>query len=196
MHWSPKHVPQQSRTRKDEAHVIVVFGICLGQRCTDRIQVRGSLRGSNACPQPSYYPLAPASAVVQTARPVNLLFIHHGRPKIGCKEQLRSAEPGRCNTKNRVVELVQLNNTVNHSPIALEMALPVPIAQHNVRSTVGPIIIGAVEETAKIRLNPQYVELIPACLIEPDRRSDAIDIQPRFIDLAGRQPFEASIPVA
>src|SRR5271168_129682 len=141
-------------------------------------------------------PLVPASAVVQTARPVNLLFIHHGRPKIGCKEQLRPAEPGRCNTKNRVIELVQLNNTVNHSRIALEMALPVPIAQHNVRSTVRPMLIGAVEETAKIRLNPQYVEVIPACLIEPDRRSSAIHIQPRLVDLGRDQPVETSVPIA
>ena len=50
--------------------------------------------------------------------------------------------------------LVQLNHTAHHAAIVLKMAVPICVAEHDIRSAVRAMLIGGVEETAKIRLNP------------------------------------------
>ncbi len=49
--------------------------------------------------------------------------------------------------------LLSLNNTAHHAAIIPEMAVPICVAEHDIRSAVRAMLIGAVEETAKIRLN-------------------------------------------
>ena len=63
--------------------------------------------------------------------------------------------------------LVHLNSTAKHAAIILKMGVPIPVAEHDKRSAVGAMLIGGVEETAKIRLNAQCVEVVPAGFIEP-----------------------------
>ena len=70
---------------------------------------------------------------------------------------------------------VQLNDPAHHARIALKMALPIGIAEHDVGSAVGTVLIGAMEEAAQIRLNSQHVEVVSAGLTEPGRcRSFAV----------------------
>ena len=49
--------------------------------------------------------------------------------------------------------LVQLNNAAHHAAIILKMAVPIRVGEHDIWSAVGAMLIGSVEETAKIRLN-------------------------------------------
>src|ERR1700730_82959 len=57
--------------------------------------------------------------------------------------------------------LVQLNATAHHAAIVLETGVPIRVGEHEIRGAVGAMLIGAVEETAKIRLNPEYVKVVP-----------------------------------
>ena len=49
--------------------------------------------------------------------------------------------------------LVHLDHTAHHAAIILKMAVPIGVGEHDIRSAVGAMLIGGVEETAKIRLN-------------------------------------------
>jgi hypothetical protein len=49
--------------------------------------------------------------------------------------------------------LVELNNTAHHVAIVLKTGVPIRVAEHDIRSAVGAMLIGCVEEPAKIRLN-------------------------------------------
>ncbi len=50
--------------------------------------------------------------------------------------------------------LVQPNNTAHHASIVLETAVPIRVAEHEIRGAVAAVLIGTVKETARIRLNP------------------------------------------
>ena len=75
--------------------------------------------------------------------------------------------------------LVQLNHAAHHAAIVLKMAVPICVAEHDIRSAVRAVLIRAVKETAKIRLNAQRVEVVPAHLIEPGRGRIVAGVQPR-----------------
>ncbi len=49
---------------------------------------------------------------------------------------------------------VQLNYAANRAWIALEMAAPEGIAEHNIRTGVRAVLVSAMKESAQIRLNP------------------------------------------
>jgi len=95
-----------------------------------------------------------------------------------------------------MVKLNLFNWTTRFARGALKMALPICVAEHDVGSTVGAALIGPMEEAAKIGLDAQYVEVIPACLVEPDGGCDAIDIQGGLLDVGGDDAVERSVPIA
>src|SRR6266436_508558 len=76
-------------------------------------------------------------------------------------------ELGRGYTDDREGMLVELNCTSHYATIILKTGVPIPIAEHDIWSTVGTMLIGGVEDAAKIRLNAQYIEVVAAHLIEP-----------------------------
>ena len=48
---------------------------------------------------------------------------------------------------------VHLDDAAQHAVIIVEMGVPVRVAEHDVRSAIRPVLIGAVEETAQIGTN-------------------------------------------
>src|ERR1700719_4623354 len=66
-------------------------------------------------------------------------------------------------------ESVEIRSSAEISPDPKDNAL--------IRSAVRPMLIGAVEESPKIWVYAQCVEIIPACLIQPDGRRVSIDLQ-------------------
>ena len=99
-------------------------------------------------------------------------------PKSRGKEQLRAAEVRRGNAKNREGMLVQLNRTPHDCRIPEEMIAPIGIAEHDIRTAVGAVLIGAVKEAAKIRLDAQSIEVVSTGFIEPDLGRVAARVQP------------------
>ncbi len=49
--------------------------------------------------------------------------------------------------------LVQLNNATDHAAIVLKTGMPKRVGEHDIRSAVWTLLIGAVKEAAKIWLN-------------------------------------------
>src|SRR5215470_15710396 len=91
--------------------------------------------------------------LVQDILPLYLFHVDYRDKKIGREKLQCPAEPGLRNTDDGKRMLVELNDLVHHRAITLKMVLPVPVAEHDVRSAVRSLLIGGVEETAKKGLN-------------------------------------------
>jgi len=48
--------------------------------------------------------------------------------------------------------LVQVDDTAHDARIISKMSMPIRVGEHGIRSAVRAVLIGGVEETAKIRL--------------------------------------------
>src|SRR5580704_7925472 len=58
--------------------------------------------------------------------------------------------------------LVNENRSAHHLPVVLEMGVPIRITQYEVGGAVGPLLILRVKEASQKRLNPEFIEVIPA----------------------------------
>ena len=63
---------------------------------------------------------------------------------------------------------VEPNNAAHHAAIVLKMAVPICVGEHDIGCAVWAMLIGIVEESAKVRLNAQYVEVVSAGFVLPD----------------------------
>jgi hypothetical protein len=132
------------------------------------------------------------------SHPPILRQVHQGRPQVRREEKLSPAEVGRRNSDNCVGTLVYLNDAAHRSGIAVEVAVPIGVAQYHVRHAVLSMLIGTMDEPTKIRLNAQGIEVIAADHIWPDDgrfpvagiKSDATD------NVIGNQGFETVVSVA
>jgi len=111
--------------------------------------------------------------------------------KQGCPAKLRRRHAEDC-----IGVLVELNGAAHHGRVALIMVLPIDVAQHDVRSTVRTMLIGAVEEAAEVRLNPQDIEVIAAAFVEPRLRGALAVIEASGRDSKSHDTFEPAGSVA
>src|ERR1700733_12728495 len=81
--------------------------------------------------------------------------VHQGSPQGRREEKLSAAEAGRRNAQNRVGMLVDLDGVAYHRGIVVKVAVPIGVAQNDIRHAVLSMLIGAMEEPAKIRLDAQ-----------------------------------------
>src|SRR5215831_10796960 len=110
---------------------------------------------------------AAVSARVQHIHALHLFLVNYRDPEIGKDEH--QGPPKLCwrYTLDGKRMLVQLNNTTHHAAIILKMAVPKRVGQHDIRSAVLAMFVGTVEETAKIWLNAQCVEVVPGHFQDP-----------------------------
>ena len=92
--------------------------------------------------------------------------------------------------------LVQLNDTAHHATIILKMGVPIRVGEHDIRSAVRAMLIRGVEETAKIRLNAQYVEIVSADVIEPSAGRIVARVERRRPDGESCESIKAAVAVA
>src|SRR6266566_4138950 len=92
--------------------------------------------------------------------------------------------------------LIELNRSSHYARIILKTGVPIPIAEHDIWSTVGTMLIGGVEDAAKVRLNAQYVEVVAAHFIEPDSGWIFAGVQPRLTAVTRCQAIEAVVAIA
>ena len=97
-----------------------------------------------------------------------LLLVHDGHKEIRSEKQDGPLEPWRRHAKDGEWMLVEPNNAAHHAAIVLKMAVPICVGEHDIRSAVWAMLIGIVEEAAKIRLNAQCVEVVSADFVAPD----------------------------
>src|SRR5580704_1371276 len=92
--------------------------------------------------------------------------------------------------------LIDLNDTAHDAPVVLKTGVPAGVAEHDVWGTVGSSLIGGVEESAKVRLNAQGVEVISADFKQEDPQRAFARIQPGLGDSIRCQTLETPIAVA
>ena len=102
------------------------------------------------------------ATILQRIITCQLRHVHQGRPQVRREEKLSAAEIGRRHTQNRVGVFVDLNGAAYHRGIVVKVAVPIGVAQYHVRHAVLPMLIGAMEEPAKIRLDAQGIKVIAA----------------------------------
>src|SRR6202030_4862129 len=92
--------------------------------------------------------------------------------------------------------LVQLDRAADHAAIILKMAVPIRVGKHDIRSAVWAALVGCVNETAKIRLNAQCVEVIPGHFEEPCAGWIVAGIEAYRSDVISRQILKAAVAIA
>jgi hypothetical protein len=92
--------------------------------------------------------------------------------------------------------LVHLNRTAHNATIIVKMAVPICVTEHHIRSAVRTMLIGGVEETAEIRLNPQCVKVVTARLHAPDKGWIFTRIQCYLSDAISCQTVKAAVAIA
>src|ERR1043165_6539449 len=105
-------------------------------------------------------------------------------------------EPGRRDTDNRERVFVEADHTPHSTRVVLKMCMPKRVREHHIRSTVRPTLIRGMEETPKVRLQTEYVEIVPAHFHRPDTDRVFTGVKSRLIDAVGCQAVEAAVPIA
>src|SRR5215469_256786 len=123
-------------------------------------------------------------------------MVHHGHEDIRSEKQYGPLESWRCHAKDGEWMLVEPNNAAHHGAIVLKVVVPICVGEHDIGRAVWPVLIGSVEETANIRLNAQYVEVVSAGFVLPDIGWIFARVQPCLRDGPSSYIVEASIALA
>src|ERR1700693_2857639 len=95
-------------------------------------------------------------------------MVHDGQEDIRSEKQDGPLEPWRRHAEDGEWVPVEPNNAARHGAIVPKMAMPIWVGEHDIGRAVWAVLIGSVEETADIRLNAQYVEVVSAGFVLPD----------------------------
>src|SRR5579863_7569729 len=95
-------------------------------------------------------------------------MVHDGHEDIRSEEQDGPLEPWRRHAKDGEWMPIETNNAAHHGAIILKMGVPICVGEHNIGRAVWAVRIGIVEETTKVWLNAQYVEVVSAGFVFPD----------------------------
>src|SRR6202041_2602848 len=94
-------------------------------------------------------------------------MVHHRQEDIWSEKQDGPLEPWRRHANDSECLPVEANNATHHGAIVLKMAVPICVGEHDIRRAVWAMLIGIVEESPKVRLNAQYVEVVSAGFVFP-----------------------------
>src|SRR5690348_11713665 len=123
-------------------------------------------------------------------------MIHDGHEDIRSEKQDGPLELWRCHAKDGEWMPVEPNNAAHHGAIVLKMVVPICVGEHDIRGAVWAMLIGSVEESPKVRLNAQYVEVVSAGFVFPDIGWIFACIQPCLRDGPSSHIIEAAIALA
>src|SRR5277367_6838883 len=90
-----------------------------------------------------------------------LLLIHDREKEIGRNKQQRALKPRLRYADDRIRMLVDLNDSTHHTAVVVKAAMPEGVGEHQIRGAVRSVLVGGVEESPKIRLKPQHIEVVP-----------------------------------
>ena len=193
-----QRISHQPRPRQRELQAVILFRIRLCQRSGNGVQVRCRRGGRHPGLQMADHPGEMGAALLHRIPSAHLRQVHQGRPQVRREEKLRAAKVGRRNPRNRVGMLVDLHGAAHRGRIAVEVTVPVGVAQHDVGHAVLSMLVGTMEEPAKIRLDAQRIEVIAADHVRPDDGGiPAARVEPhRALNVVGHQGFEAAVSIA
>src|SRR5580704_18462128 len=123
-------------------------------------------------------------------------MVHDGHEDIRNEKQDGPLEPWRRHAKDGEWMPVEPNNAAHHGAIVLKMAVPICVGEHDIWRAVWAMHIGIVEESAKVRLNAQCVEVVSAGFVLPDIGWIFARIQPAVRESKNSHIVEAAIAPA
>src|SRR5216684_2039597 len=82
-----------------------------------------------------------------------LVLVSNRHKEIGRENQYSSAERRRRYPDDGKRMPVELENTAHHTEVTLKMAMPISVGEHNIGSAVRAMLVGCMDDTAKVRLN-------------------------------------------
>ena len=176
---------------------LVFAGVGLRHPCANRVQVCGCFGWGHTRLHPADQHGRVVTAIFERIEPLHERLLDDGDPEGRREEQLGAAEPFRPDADDGEWVPVDLNAPPYHSGVVMEVAMPVGVAEHDVRCAIRTLLIGGVEEAAEMRLHAEEVEVVAARQIGPCGRwmGAGIDAD-RADDLKEQQAIEAVIPVA
>src|SRR5579864_1006763 len=108
----------------------------------------------------------PAPARVRIVLPLRRLLAHKRHKKILTEKHNRPVEPRRSHTDDGKRMFVHEDGAAHHAAIVPKTAVPIVVRENDVRSAARAMLIGRVKEPAKIRLDTEYVEVVPGHFID------------------------------
>jgi len=88
-------------------------------------------------------------------------------PHIGGKEELGSAKGRRGDSDDGERVFVDRDGAANDGRVAVEVAVPVCIAEDDVRGAVFTLLVGGMKESAEVRLDIEGIEVVAAGHVRP-----------------------------
>src|SRR5216684_9207339 len=82
-----------------------------------------------------------------------LVLVNDRHKEIGRENQYCPAERGRRYPDDGKRMPVELENTAHHAEVTLKLAVPISVGEHNIGSTVRAMLVGCMDDPAKVRLN-------------------------------------------
>src|SRR6267154_2280067 len=132
-----------------------------------------------------------------SARVQETLVLVNDRNKESSREnQYSPAERGRRYPDYGKRMLVELENTPHHAEVTLKMALPISVGEHNIGSAVRAMLVGSMDDPAKVRLNAQCVEVVPAHFKDPGARWILPGVQRHLTDAISCHSIKTAVAIA
>src|SRR5579862_4601576 len=91
---------------------------------------------------------------------LDLLFVDHGNPEVGPEEELRAVESAGRHANDRERMLIEIDSYANDARIGIEVRPPEGVAQHDVWSGVGTLLVARVKEAAERGLHAKQIEVV------------------------------------
>src|SRR5258708_18362383 len=123
-------------------------------------------------------------------------MVHDGHEDIRSEKQDGPLESWRRHPKDGEWMPVEPNNASQHGAFVLKMVASICVGEHDIRSAVWAMLIGSVEESPKVRLNAQYVEVVSAGFVFPYIGWIFARVQPCLRDGPSSHIVEAAIALA
>src|SRR6202035_2007052 len=115
--------------------------------------------------------------------------------EIGIEEHHDAVESRLGDADDGVGMFVDLSGAADHVAIILKASMPIPVAEHDVRSAVRAMFIGGVEETSDVGSNLEYVEVVSPDFLEPHAGWVITGIKCGLTCTVGRQTVETAVSI-
>ncbi len=109
--------------------------------------------------------------------PVQRCFIRHRNEDVGLQELFRPVEAFRGNAYDGVHMLVDTDRLSHDVGVRAKIILPCRVGKHGDFRGPRMLVIGALKQTSKQRLDGDDLEVLPAYFVSPDRPGDTVGFQ-------------------
>ena len=162
----------------------------------DGVEVGLGLRGSDAGLEMAHGLKQREAATRAHVVSIEQVVFNERDKEIGIEKHEGSVEFRRGDAEDGEGMPVNANDTVDHAAIVLKTGMPIGVGEYDIGSAVGPMLIGRVEELAKIWVKAEGIEVVAAGFLDPGTGWISACVEAGPGDVIGYEAVEAAIAIA